>query len=209
MRSKRAALNSTFALLAEIVTIVCGLILPRLILGAFGSKYNGITTSVTQFLSYMSLLRAGVGGVTRAALYKPIAANDSITLSGIVNATQAFMQRLSMIYLVLAFCVASIYPFLIHGEFSWLFSFSLVIILCISTFAQNFFGMTYVFVLEADQSSYIHSIINILTTVANTAIASFLILMGSSIHIVKLGSSIVFALNPIILSLYVYSKILI
>ena len=76
VRSKKLALNTLFSLLEELVAIICGFILPRLILSAFGSKYNGITTSITQFLSCAVLLRAGIGGVTRAALYKPLANHD-------------------------------------------------------------------------------------------------------------------------------------
>ena len=57
----------------EMVAVICGLILPRLILSTFGSSYNGITSSITQFLSCVTLLRAGIGGVTRASLYKPLA----------------------------------------------------------------------------------------------------------------------------------------
>ena len=206
MRSKRAALNSAFAIIAEVVSVICGFILPRLILSSFGSKYNGITSSITQFLSYVVLLRAGIGGVTRAALYKPLAERDSIKLSGIVNATQAFMSKISVIYLVCAGVFSLVYPFLVKNEFSYLFSFTLVLILSISFFAQNYFGITYSLVIEADQRGYIYSILTMLTTILNTVVACGLILSGASIHIVKLGSAIVFTANPIFLSIYTKKK---
>ena len=77
MRSKKALINSISSLLSQLVTIICGFVLPRLILSQFGSSYNGITSSITQFLNCVILLRAGVGGVTRAALYKPLADGDN------------------------------------------------------------------------------------------------------------------------------------
>lgn len=206
MRSKRAALNSICAIIAEIVSVICGFILPRLILSTFGSKYNGITSSITQFLSYVVLLRAGIGGVTRAALYKPLAEHDNFKLSGIVNATQAFMSKISLIYLVCAVAFAFIYPFFVKNEFDWMFSFSLVLILSISFFAQNYFGITYSLVIEADQRGYIYSILTVATTILNTVVACFLILAGASIHVVKLCSAIVFAANPIFLSVYTKKK---
>ena len=55
MRTKKAVINTMTSIIAEIVSIICGLILPRLILGAFGSSYNGITSSITQFLSCIGL----------------------------------------------------------------------------------------------------------------------------------------------------------
>ena len=68
MRTKKAIINTFAGLMYETVALICGMILPRLILRSFGSSYNGITTSITQFLSVIALLRSGIGGVTRAAL---------------------------------------------------------------------------------------------------------------------------------------------
>ena len=40
---------------------------------AYGSDVNGLVSSITQFLGYIALVEGGVGGVIRAALYKPLA----------------------------------------------------------------------------------------------------------------------------------------
>lgn len=209
MRSKKALINSMTSLLAQVVTIICGFILPRLILSAFGSSYNGITSSITQFMNCVILLRAGVGGVTRAALYKPLADKDSYEISGIVNATQDFMKKVSLIFAVALLVFASVYPLMVSDEFEWFFSFSLVIIIGISTVAQNYFGITYQMLIQADQRLYVYTVINIITTILNTFVSAIMILAGGSIHMVKLVSTIVFVLNPIVLNLYVrrYYKI--
>ena len=66
-------LNSAASLLLEFVSVICGFIVPRLIIGTYGSDINALTSSITQFLSYIALVEAGVGGVIRAALYRPLA----------------------------------------------------------------------------------------------------------------------------------------
>lgn len=154
MRSKKALINSISSLLSQLVTIICGFVLPRLILSQFGSSYNGITSSITQFLNCVILLRAGVGGVTRAALYKPLADGDNNQISGIVNATQQFMKKVSAIFSILLLAFAIVYPLMVLDEFDYWFSFSLVIILGISTVAQNYFGITYQMLIQADQRQY-------------------------------------------------------
>ena len=206
MRSKKAVMNSIMALLAQITSIICGFILPRLILSHFGSSYNGITSSITQFISCVVLLRAGIGSVTRAALYKPLSEQNIYEISGIVNATERYMKRIAMIFAGTLIVFAGIYPLAVAKEFDWWFSFSLVLILGISTFAQNYFGITYQMLIQADQCQYIYSLLTIITTIVNTIVASILISMDCSIHIVKLGSAIVFAINPIVLNLYVKKK---
>ena len=60
-RGRQALLNTVSQLSVEFVAIVCGLILPRLIINTFGSTYNGLTNSISQFLSYAVLLRSGIG----------------------------------------------------------------------------------------------------------------------------------------------------
>lgn len=99
MRSKKAFQNMVASISYEIVAVICGLILPRLILSRFGSSYNGISSSITQFLSCVALLKSGVGAVTRAALYKPLEDDNSYRLSQIVNATSNFMRKIALIFI--------------------------------------------------------------------------------------------------------------
>ena len=80
-RSSRAKLNSASTLINQIVSTVCGIIIPRLMLGAFGSVLYGATTSISKFLSYISLLESGIGRVARAALYKPLADKNEEQIS--------------------------------------------------------------------------------------------------------------------------------
>ena len=143
MRTKKAVINTMTSIIAEIVSIICGLILPRLILGAFGSSYNGITSSISQFLSCVVLLRAGVGSVTRAALYKPLAKKDINEISGIVNATAIFMKKVALIYVGALLIFACIYPFFVRESFDWIFSATLVLLIGCSTFVDNYFGIAY------------------------------------------------------------------
>lgn len=206
MRTKKALINTIMSIISEIVSIICGLILPRIILGAFGSSYNGITSSITQFLSFIILLRAGVGGVTRAALYRPLSNKNRDDISGIVNATAIFMKKIAFMYLGVLVLFACIYPFFVRETFNWLFSATLVLIIGSSTFVDNYFGITYQILLQADQKNYINMIPQIITTILNTVVAAVLIYYGAGIHLVKLGSSLVYFIRPLFLSYYVKRK---
>lgn len=206
MRTKKAVINTMTSIIAEIVSIICGLILPRLILGAFGSSYNGITSSITQFLSCIVLLRAGVGSVTRAALYNPLAQKDRNEISGIVNATAIFMKKVALIYVGALLVFACIYPLFVRDSFDWIFSATLVLIIGSSTFVDNYFGIAYQMLLQADQKNYINTIPQIITTILNTIVAAILIYCGAGIHFVKLGSALVYFIRPLFLSYYVKKK---
>ena len=162
-RGKKAKLNIISVLILEVVTVVSGLVLPRLILSDFGSATNGLGNSVQQFITCVTLLRAGVGGVTRAALYKPLANGNIGEISGIVSATTKFMRKLTEQYTVGLLGFAVVYPFFVKENFEWVYSFSMVLILGLSTFFDCCFGVSYQFLLQADQKRYIISFLQIAT----------------------------------------------
>ena len=60
MRSKKTVINTIVSLLSEVVSVICGFILPRLILSAFGSTYNGLISAISQFMGFSILLRARI-----------------------------------------------------------------------------------------------------------------------------------------------------
>ena len=205
-RTKNIAINVFASIFGNLITLACGLILPRLILSNFGSEYNGITQSITQFISYISLMQSGIGGATVVALYKPLAEKDTVEISEVLASTQKFMRKISLIFVVFVAVFACVYPLIICTEFDWLFSASLIVIISLSTFAQYYFGFTYQCLLNADQKGYITSYLDTITVVLNTIVSVILINNGCTIHVVKLGASIVHITPPIFLYIYVRKK---
>ena len=205
-RTKRAILAVTTSFAKEFVSLVCGLVLPRLILSSFGSAYNGITQSISQFISYIELMKAGIGGATISALYKPVSEKNENEVNEILTSTQKFMRKISGIFVVFVLVFASLYPLLIVKDFDWWFTFSLIVIISISTFAQYYFGFTYQCLLAADQKNHITTSLDILSIILNTIVSVVLINGGYTIHIVKLGSAIVSLITPLFLYVYVRKK---
>lgn len=205
-RTKKAFLVVFTGMISEIVSLICGLIIPRLILSSFGSAYNGITQSITQFISYISLMKAGIGGVTAASLYKPLADNDTKKISEILAATQIFMRKVATIFIIFIAGLAIVYPTFIVKDFDWWFTASLIFIISITTFVQYYFGFTYQTLLAADQKDYITTSLNIVTIILNTLVSYILIKNNFSLHIVKLGSSVCHLITPLFLYFYVRKK---
>ena len=82
----------------------------------------------------------------------------------------------------------------------------IIAIVSIGVFAQYFFGISNQTLLQADQASYVTYGLDIFKTVVNTILVAVLIKIGGNIYIVKLGSSIVFLITPVIMELYVQKK---
>lgn len=206
MRSKKALLNSAASLLLEFVSVVCGFIVPRLIIGTYGSEVNALTSSITQFLSYIALIEAGVGGVVRAALYKPLADGNSTAISGIVAASEKFFRKIAYIFIAYTAVLAALFPLLVNKSFGWWFTASLIVIIALSTFAQYYFGVTYTVLVQADQRRYITSLLQIVTIILNAVMVVVFIKFGASIHLLKLVTSLIYVLRPLVLNIYVRRK---
>ena len=117
MRGKRLAINTVSSLAFQICTIICGFIVPRLILKSFGSEVNGLVNSITQFLGIISFLELGVGAVIQSALYKPLADKDTDQISKVIVSGQRFFTKLAIILLVYVAFLMGIYPFIANQNF--------------------------------------------------------------------------------------------
>lgn len=203
MNNKRLTLNTFCSLLYEIVVIVSGFVLPRLILLAYGSEVNGILNSIAQFLGIITFLKMGVGAVVQSALYKPLAENDYDNTSKIVVSAQKFFRKIGYILLIYVVILIPVYPFITNSGFSWIYSATLILAISISSFAQYFFGVTDRLLLTADQRGYIQYNAQTITLALNTIACIILIKLGASIHMVKLTTSLIYLLRPIYLRWYI------
>ena len=200
---KKLRLNTISSLIFEIVTIVCGFILPRLIMGQYGSSINGLVNSITQFIGIITFLELGVGKVVQSALYKPLAENNKEQISKIVASGRKFFNRIALIMAIYVAVLFVVYPFISRQQFGWLYTSTLLAAMSISSFAQYYLGIVDRLLLTADQRGYIQYTAQTITLILNTIACVALIKLGCSIHIVKLTTSLIFLVRPIYLSWYV------
>lgn len=206
MRRKNAIINIISSVVLQLITIICGFIVPKLIISNFGSNVNGLVQSITQFLAYITLLESGFGPVVKSVLYKPIANKDKRTIENILKTSEKFFRKIAYIFLIYILILCIVFTIIVNGEFSNIFTISLVLIIAISTFAEYYFGMTYKLYIYAEQKKYVISAIQIGTIILNTLVIIILIHFGANIQIVKLASCFIFVLRPIIQNIYVKKK---
>lgn len=206
MRSKNAIYNIITNIILQLIIIVYGFIVPKIIIIYFGSSVNGLVSSITQFLGYIALLESGFGPVLKAALYKPIAKKDKAEIEKILASSNDFFRKIARIFIVYILLLVLLYPLLVNKEFNFFFSSSLIVIISISTFAEYYFGMTYRIYLQAEQKNYIISTFQIVSYILNIILLFILIKLNASIHIIKFITGVVFIIRPIFQNIYVKRK---
>ena len=197
-------LNILTQLLNQLVTTACGILIPRLLIAAYGSEAYGISASIAQFLSYIAMLEGGIGGVARAKLYGPLAKNDASETSSVYYAVRDFFNHVAAIFVVYSIILGLCYHDLAHvAIFSRTYIFLLVLSIGLATLAKYVGGLANLTLIVADKKVYVNNLIMIATTLVNAATVAILVRMGAGLVLVKLGSSLIFVVRPILYAVYV------
>lgn len=204
MDKNEAVSNVAANLLLQLITAVCGFILPPLVIQTYGSAINGMVSSIGQFIAYLGIVEAGIGGASIAALYKPLAEKNNQKRNAVLSATRLFYNKSGFLFVILIFILALFYPFIINNSIDFFSASLMVLILGISGTAEFFLFGKYRVLLIADRKNYIISIIQIIGTVLNTVVAILLIKLGASIFLVKTVTALIFLFCYFLINFYVY-----
>ena len=201
--NKRLYFNSIISLIYQVCSVIIGLIIPRLILEQFGSEINGLVTSISQFLSVISLMDLGVGAVVQSSLYKPLAEKDNDRISVVYSVANKYFGTIAKLLFVYIVILCFYYGLFKSETYSWLFTTTLILALSIDYFARYYFGICNSLLLNADQKIYVVTLVNLYGLFANAIVTVILLNAGAGIQLIKLASSCVFLTKPLILKLYV------
>lgn len=194
--------NTISSFVFQATTIICGLIVPRLILKNYGSDVNGLVNSIKQFLSIISFLELGVGAVVQSSLYKPIAEKDEKKINEVLTSANHFFNSIGKIFIAYVILLVLIYPKFINENFTWFYTAALILAISISYFAQYFFGIVDRLFLNSAQHGYVQYNSQTVTLILNTVASYLLIKLHSSIQVFQLVSSIIYLARPIYIRYY-------
>ena len=182
---KLGAKNVIWGIVAQIVTIGLGIIIPRLVLVNLGSESNGLMNSISSVLTYLSLLEAGVGTATIQALYRPIADKDRKSINAVLSATHYFYRRTGYIYLAIVIVLSVLYTCVVETTLPRLSVFLVVILSGLSGVLSYFFQGKYKLLLSAEGKGYINTNITTITHVFVSITKAIVLISGGNVVAVQ------------------------
>jgi len=198
LKTKLAMKNAITSLLLQVAVAISGIIVPHFFTAVYGSPVNGMVSSISQFITYMGLVEAGVSAASIVALYKPLAENDTGAINGIIAAAKKFYIRSGLIFAALAAVLVIVYPYVIRGEITDIsFIRTMIVILSVNGLVDYFILGKYRVLLVADQKSYVISIAQIAGTIVVTVVSVLLIEMNCSAILVKGTVAVVYVLRSL------------
>ena len=169
MNARKSFYNILSGISGQMISIILGIMIPRLVIVGLGSEANGLLSSVNQMLIYLNLLESGVGTAALQALYSPVAERNRTKINGILSAVSRFYRRISLWYLLIIFSLSLLLPQLIRSELSFT-TICLVVLLSGLTQAASFaLQGTYSLLIQAEGRNYIltnmRTVVNIGTSI--------------------------------------------
>ena len=175
-----------------------------IILKYYGSQINGLVSSINQFITYFSLVEAGIAGAAVYALYGPLAGHDQDKINGIVSAARKYYDQAGCLFTALVFALAWIYPvFKRTDDLPPVLVGVLVVILGAKCFFDFFSLAKYRVLLTADQKGYIISAASIVYQLINIAVIYILAHLQMNIVLVYGTAITALVVRTMILSWYV------
>lgn len=190
----------------RLVTAVTGLIVQREILITFGSDVNGLTASISQALSYLALLEAGLGTASIQALYHPLATNDSDGANGILSATKIQYQKTGLLFLLALFGVSLLMPAIVHGELDAFTVGALTWVTGLGNVVSYVFMGKYTTLLTADRKIGVIYCVDSLASILSCVARIAMIISGVGILFVQAIAAGIILLRTCVIARYVRSN---
>lgn len=204
--TKKTSLNALTYITGQILTIVLGILIPRLFILSFGSEVNGFISSINQLFVYVGLLEAGVATASLQALYYPTSQSDRHSINRILSATHIFYNRMGLVYVAVICVLAFAYPLLIESSMNYWVMVTIIFITGIGGAFPYFSSAKYCVLLRADGREYIITLMFQIKSVVLSLSKVVLLLMGANVIAVESVYLILGLLYCIAILIYVKKK---
>lgn len=197
------AKNLFFGILAQVLTLGLGIVLPKLYITSYGSEVNGLLSSIKQVFVYVALLEVGVGTATLQALYAPIATNNKKKICEILAATDHYYKRTGFFYALAIIVLAVIYPLVVSSDIPPGAIAFVIIFQGAAGVIKYFFQGKLSILLRVDGKNYVNTNALTLTTVFSDVVRITLMLLGFNVIAVQAGYFVVNLIQMIVIVRYV------
>ncbi len=184
---KKKLYNITMGVLGNVIILLFGFIVPRVVLVYYGSDTNGLLNSMTQIFTYAALLEAGISRAAVNALYKPIQEMNKDGVSIVMSVARRYYRRVTVIYTLVVLCFSAIAPFVIKTSIDHVTVFLVFLLEGMSNVVAFYFINVWKCLLNADGCSYIINAINLVGKLLGYLTKIVLAVLGVRIVYIQLG----------------------
>lgn len=201
-KSKNTFLTGVTSILLTVLSGLTGLVVTRVVIMRYGSDFNGLNSTVTQFINMMLVVEGGFTLASSVALFKPLTDGNTEVINGILSATRIKFNKISILFLVISLPVSIVYSLSIKTSIDLYIVIIVFAILVMSTFFNLLYTSKYRIIIQTDQREYIINIINIANLVLTQGLVIILAFRNSHMISLRLIVFIGAIASQIVISLF-------
>lgn len=165
----------------QILTLILGITIPRLVLVNLGSEANGLLNSVNQAIVYLALFEGGMGLSITQALYGPTAKREFDDVNGIMSAANIFYKNVGLCYFAGLLVIGVIYSITVESSLNSMEIFAVVILSGLPQVINFFFQGKYRTLISVNGKGYVLTNLNTIVYIGTSICKITLILSGFGI----------------------------
>ena len=203
MKLKNGIYSLSIGIIQQLVTLVCGLIIPRLFIRTYGSEMNGFLSSIGNLYSYLALLEAGVGTAAIQALYGPVGCGDKSKINGIMAAVSRWYNKAGFLYFLSVICISIIYPLTVSTSIPFWTIFTISILNGMGGVLNFWVHGKYLLLLQAEGKKYLISLLTMAVYILSNITKITLLLMGYDVIAIHVGYFAIGLLQMLLYLIYI------
>ena len=205
-RKKATILTAVFTFFNSFSLIIFNIIYTRMLLKEYGSEINGLISTITQFVSFFSVIEGGFTTAAIVATYKPFAESNYNQLSHILYTIRIFLRRITVIIVFLVLTLGFLYIKVLKSPFDFFKTYGFLLI-SVSNVALNISVLSKrLIILQGSNREFIASIFAFVSKIISWALSIWLIIKGVDVFIVYSCTLLNVILNVVLIFLYEYKK---
>ena len=206
MNRKKFIRNIGTGFVGQLIIIILGLIVPRIMITSYGSDTNGLLSTISQIFAYMALLEAGIGQAAKNALYKPISQGDRRGISHIASIARRYFRKVTIYYGICVLVLSLACPIIIKTDVDSFTVFLVVLFEGLAGVISFYFVETPSTILMADGRGYVNSTISVVNKTISYAVKIVMAAFGINIAFLQFVYFLLTVIKVFFYRWYFYKK---
>lgn len=200
-KSKKSIYTAVTAITLTMLNGIFGLVVTRLVIAVYGSDFNGLNSTVSQFISMLLIVEGGFTLATNIALFKPLASGDISAINGIMAATKKTFNKIGATFFILGIVFSFGYSLLLKTSLPLEIAVLTFLMTIVSTSFNLMYAAKYRILLQTEQREYVLNIIQISTIILTQAMIIAVVFTHGNMLLIRFATMTGSIINGLLVSL--------
>ena len=198
-KSQKSVNTAVSSITLTLINGIFGLVVTKLIISNYGSDFNGLNSTVNQFINMLLIVEGGFTLATNVSLFKPLSEKNYKLINGIMSATKNNFIKIGIVFLAIGIITSIIYSMVVKSELPREIAILTFLMTVISTAFNLMYATKYQILLQTEQREYILNFIKIGTLLLSQLLIILIVFLQGHMLLVRFVTMVGAILNSLLI----------